>query len=199
MSLVPEKTSQWHEYSYPLAFLLAYIGESERYGQLCQKTLSDFGDVEDTRLAERTVKMCLFSKDIQVDLEQVGKLADRAYAAGADPKLLEPHLTLAKGISDFRREHFDTALQTLESAASQFHGTDPLEHVEIATDLYLVLAYERTGQHAKAQQKLEAVRKTIGKLPTADADDIPGLHDWMMVQIIHREAEALAKQESQQP
>jgi tetratricopeptide (TPR) repeat protein len=197
LSLVPEKTALWHEYAYPLAFLLAYIGESERYGQLCQKTLSDFRGVEDTRLAERTVKMCLFSKDIQVDMEQVGKLADGAYAAGADPKSLAPYLTLAKGISDFRREDFDTALRTLESAASQFQGTNSLEHDEIATDLYLVMAYERVGEHAKAQQNLEAVRKTIGKLPTADADDIPGLHDWMTVQIVYREAEALVKQEAE--
>jgi len=196
LSLVPEKTSLWHEYAYRLAFLLAYTGESERYGQLCQKMLSDFGRTEITQLAERTIKICLFSKDIQVDMEQAGKLADRAYAAGADPEWLGPYLALAKGISDFRREDFDTAIQTLESAASQLQGNNSIEHNGIATDLYLVMAYERTGQHAKAQQKLDAVRKIIGLLPTADADDIPAWNDWMTVQIIHREAEALIEDEA---
>ena len=43
LSLVPEKSALWHEYAYRLAFLLAYTGESDRYGWICQKALSDFG------------------------------------------------------------------------------------------------------------------------------------------------------------
>jgi hypothetical protein len=140
--------------------------------------------------------MCLFSGDIQVDIERVGKLADRVYAAGADPKWLKPYLTLAKGISDFRRQHFDTALQTLELAATQFQAINSLEQNGIATDLYLVMAYERTGQHAKAQRKLAATRNVFSLLPTEDADDVPDWNDWMILQIVRREAETLVTQQS---
>ena len=195
LSLVPEKTALWHEVAYRLAFLLAYTGESDRYGRLCQKTLSDFGASEDTCLAERTVKMCLFSNDIHVDLEQVGKLANRCYAAGADPEWLEPYLSLSKGISDFRHEDFETALQTLESTASLFRKKVSVEQNGIATDLYLAMTYERIGQHAKAQQGLEVVRKTMRSLPSADAGDIPAWNDWMMLQIVRREAEEVVKHE----
>ena len=157
------------------------------------------GDIEDTSLAERTVKMCLFSGDIQVDIEQVGKLADRAFAAGADPTWLKPYLTLAKGIADFRRQNLDSAIQTLESAASQFQAKSSLEHNGIATDLYLAMAQERTGQHAKARQTLEAVRNVFRLLPAADANNIPAWNDWMIVQIIRREAEALVQQSGRSP
>jgi len=59
------------------------------------------------------------------------------------------------------------------------------------------MTYERTGQHTKTQQKLAAVRKIFALLLTADADNFPAWNDWMTVQIIHREADALVTQETQ--
>ena len=46
---------------------------------------------------------------------------------------------------------------------------------------------------------LKAVRNIIGRLrlPTAAAADFPSWNDWMMVQVVRREAEALVKQKAQ--
>ena len=123
LRLVPEKTALWHEYAYRQSFLLAYIGESERYGRLCQQALADFSDTTDAYLAERTVKMCLFSKDIRVDLQQAGELADRAYKSGTTLEWLKPYLDLSKGIADFRRGDFDSAIPILETVPERFSQT----------------------------------------------------------------------------
>ena len=45
--------------------------------------------------------------------------------------------------------------------------------------------------------KLEAVRKTIGLIPSADANDVPDSRSWMSVRIVHREAEAVVEQQDQ--
>jgi tetratricopeptide (TPR) repeat protein len=193
LGLVPEKTALWHEYAYRQSFLLAYIGESERYGRLCQQVLADFSDTTDAYLAERTVKMCLFSKDIRVDLQQAGELADRAYTTGTTLEWLEPYLVLSKGIADFRRNDLDSAIPILETVAERFRQTtwaDP-------TPSYLAMAYTRLGQPEKAQQALEAADRVISRLPAPEADEFPAWNDWMVVQIVRREAEEVVKQVAQ--
>jgi hypothetical protein len=43
------------------------------------------------------------------------------------------------------------------------------------------------------------VRNVFPLLPTADAEDIPAWSDWMILQIIRREAEALVQQRGGSP
>ena len=193
LDLVRKKTALWHEYAYRQAFLLAYLGESERYGQLCQQVLADFVDTTDSYLAERTAKMCLFSKDIRVDLQQAGELADRAYMSGTTLEWLEAYVALSKGIADFRRNDFDSAIPILETVPERFGQTTWAN----PTPSYLAMAYARVGQLEKAQQALEAADRVVGRLPAPDADEFPAWNDWMVVQIVRREAEGVVKQAAQ--
>ena len=50
LRLAPEKTEFWHEYARRHAVLLAWTGESDRFRQLCEKTLADFQKAGSTRI-----------------------------------------------------------------------------------------------------------------------------------------------------
>lgn len=194
LSLVPDKSPLWHEYAYRLAFLRAYLGQWDQYASLCQKTLADFADTQDPKIAERTSKMCLFSSEVRVDAKQAGELADRAMNLKSNNPALVPYFQLAKGIADLRRENYAGAIESLESAGKGLK-TNSYSSSRIclcAADLYLAIAYTRVDRRDDAKKAIAEATSIFAESPQPIKSQ---WNDWMNAKIVLSEAQAIVNVE----
>ncbi len=190
---LPRSSKLWHEYAYRLAYLHAYTGQLNRYHELCRKTIEQFGDTDDVKIAERTAKMCLFSNQISVDVEQAARLADKAFAAPEASDELRPYLILCKGIADYRRGDFSGAIEHLETVVSK------RRYAILTTRLFLAMAYEQAGQHERAEELLQSLKGELDRLDSHLKSDEQfggvGWNDAMILSIVRAEATSLILQE----
>ncbi|MEM9644592.1 MAG: serine hydrolase, partial [Planctomycetota bacterium] len=121
-----EGSDQWHENAYRMAHALAHNKQDKQFHRLCEQTMQAYGDTESPQIAERTVKMCLFSDRFDENLlDSVGELADRAFAGTDEAGTFQwggtvswaPYLAVAKGMADYRRGDFESSINVLKSAA----------------------------------------------------------------------------------
>ena len=107
---------------------------------------------------------------------------------------MKKYIDMVKGIADLRRQQLDSAVESLESAAQEL---SKYRHypATAATMLYLAMAYARTERHEKARQTVRAADNVIDLLPGPHDDDFPSWNDWMIVQIVRREAAAVVGRE----
>jgi serine/threonine protein kinase/WD40 repeat protein/tetratricopeptide (TPR) repeat protein len=184
---VPRRSGYWHEYAYRLAFLRAYLGKWKAYRELCEQVLIDFGDTQDEQLAERTAKMCLFSKDIHIQIEQAAHLADLAWGNRENSTII-PSTELAVGIADLRRERFTQAAEHFESSAAlHTQLANPSGRINTATaKLYLAIAYQRLGRAEDAKQTFKEASTLLDDVSNVSAV----WNDWMNAQLVQQEAKA---------
>ncbi len=186
LAMVPRRTKLWHEYAYRLAFLRAYLEKWDAYNELCQMALDDFQDTEDEKLAERTSKMCLFTKESRIDPVKAGELADRAWGQ-IEKSTIAQYTEMAKGIADLRRQSPEKAVEHLESSLRRLQlSSSPGTLMTIAaTQLYLSIAYKTLDRTDEAQKLLVEASQVINSSP----DNSIAWNDWMNAKLILMEAE----------
>ncbi|QEG22925.1 serine hydrolase [Mariniblastus fucicola] len=198
LSQATRKSEQWHDIAYRLAFFLAYTGKHERYRELCNQTLADFSETTSLSLAERTVKMCLFSNVATTNLTSAGKIADRIYADvdkagtfdwGGDVPF-QPYLALAKGIAELRRGQYESAIKVLQTA-KDFSQLD--RHSACSRDSYLAIAHAKLGNKTKSAELLAKVEEIVDDFPPIHFERNPDWHDRVIVDMVRDEAQGLLK------
>jgi len=103
------------EYPYhSLAALLAITQKRPAYEKLCGKILVTFTNTSNPYIDERIAKDCLFLPDSGVDLELVGKLADRSVSLGSGLPDALPYFQVAKAMSAYRLGRFAEAIEWAE-------------------------------------------------------------------------------------
>lgn len=193
LKLLPDDSEMWHEYAYRLAFLLAYTKQTERYREICRQTIQNFGDNDVHRLAERTAKMCLFSQDIAVDVEQAARLAVREYAEDSIPRWMSGWYRMSAGIAEYRRGNYAASIAALERSVELF---DQSSIGSLTSRLYLAMAYHQAGEQEKGKalfQSLESLLdQAIGELsPARRGPPNASWNDLMIIPLVRPEAEAL--------
>lgn len=191
LSHLSRETKAWHEAAFHLAPLLVYNDKHAEYRKLCREMLDAWGDTNLPQLAERTVKTCLITKPNPETLAEVSGLADRAFSnsdsAGTfnwgGPVHWRSYLALAKGMADYRRADFQSAISVLESADA-FSQHDA--HSPCVRSVFLAMAYAESGQLGTARQTLESADKAISQLPSSYMNG--SWNDRIMIAICRKEA-----------
>jgi hypothetical protein len=186
-------TEQWHRVAFWLAFVLAYAGETEKYQALCQRTVRDFQQTTNALIASRTAQMCFFAgiahhPDV---MDKAGRLAQVALASveGSIARKERPVISLdgaqrSMAIVEYRRGNYAAALGLFQARVDgapqnrnwNFYAT---------LHLYLAMAAHHLGKTDAAHKWLAEARRLISSLPGPDDTD------WLMMDLVRREAEAL--------
>jgi serine/threonine-protein kinase len=158
--------------------LCLFLGLHEEYLRARQDLLVQFGETTDQYIAEPVSRSCLLMPAPEEVVRRANALADRALAAPGTPPWIRRYFQFAKGLAEYRQDHFAAALEIMEGEASKVMGASPR--------LIVAMAQYRQGHEKQARQTLaKAVLAFDWSAANADRRDIWICH------ILRREAESL--------
>ena len=204
-----EKTLQWklatedrraaaqadpmdHQGRYWVGTMLLYNDDVEVYRQLCHEMLERWGESDDPRIQERTAKLCLMLPVDGDDFERACSMIDAAYDAVATD-WFRNHDVLVKALADCRRNRYDEAIKNVTEANAAFDERGRNMPIFSALgDLIAAMAWHKKGDPQLARRKYADALDRIDyvyELYIETGGLVP--HDWMMAEIVRREAETL--------
>lgn len=164
-----------------------------------------FAGTGDREVGDRTAKTCMLLPDAlpPQDQPRLMELMDQAlHGSGPAARVmrllnLDPaegnmrYFQLGKGIAEYRAGHFDEAARWLSRARSGMDGGEGTGEAE--ADLFLAMALQKSGRPAEAGEPLgRATRAMDATFPRPGVGDLGTWpQDWLICQIIRREAERL--------
>jgi serine/threonine-protein kinase len=165
------------------AELCLFLGQEAEYRLARKALLKHFASAADPFIAERTGRACLLLPSSGDELLLAAALCDRALA-GTSPSAVNsrPYFMFAKGLAEYRQDHYDRAISIMKGEASGVLGPAPR--------LILAMALQRQGQHAEAAETLAAA------IASADWGESQAIDDstvWIY-HVLRREAEAQIQQ-----
>jgi serine/threonine-protein kinase len=138
-----------HDAWFGYAELCLFLGHEDEYRQARQALLRRFGATSDPYVAERTARTILLSPAGGDELQAAVALAERAVAAKATTaQWIYPYFLFAKGLAEYRQDHFDVAISIMRADAGTVMGPAPR--------LVIAMAQYRNGQQKEARQTLAA-------------------------------------------
>jgi serine/threonine protein kinase/tetratricopeptide (TPR) repeat protein len=135
-------------------------------------------------------KICTLSPDVPADSQQVIEWAEQGRAAKGSPGIA--HLSL--GLAYYRAGEWERAIPVLsETARIWQYGRQPVEKHQV--DLVLAMCDFQLGRTDQARQRLKASCDLIDRAVPYTSDNPFAIHvpNWIMLNILRREAEALLK------
>jgi tetratricopeptide (TPR) repeat protein len=166
-----------HDACFGYAEMCLYLGWEKEYLRQRRFLLERFGETADPVIAERTARACLLLPASGDDLTRAAALADRA--AASDPKHeWYGYFLGAKGLAEYRRGRWDSALDWLRKAESR--------GVWMPTRLVIAMALHRQGKTQQAREALAEAVRSFDWDPEKARD-----HDPWIAHVLRREAEAL--------
>ncbi len=166
--------------------------DTDRYLRLCRAMRKRFSDPQDPMTAERLAKVFLLADDAHNDVEWAGQLADRAAKQGKNDRWAS-YFVFCKGLADYRRGNYRGAIAQLDPMVPQ---TNLPPELPPSCHAVLAMAHHRQGNAKDAREHLEKATKLLNQdLLHLDRfphyDDSTYHHDWLIVWLLHREAQAL--------
>ncbi|HEY7154949.1 MAG TPA: protein kinase [Gemmataceae bacterium] len=171
------------------ALLLLQAGDVKGYQRHRRDMLQRFGSTRDPKIAERVAKACLLLPAKPEEQNQAARLAERAVRDGAKHPF-RPWFEFAKGLADYRQGQFARAEQRLRSLLASV-GPE-MWPLYVQGHLVLAMTQQRLDQSSKAHDSLNrAVQLQDQPALALDADNWV---DWLICQILRREAEETLKE-----
>jgi hypothetical protein len=182
LDVYPENHWQW----YRSVCLQAQIQDRDAYRKQCARMLELFDNTDNPNIAERTAKACLLWPEHSSEDTRLTALADRAIAKEPD----NAWFRLAKGIAEYRAARIDSCLTWLTNA-QQAPGNNT--YSTSLAQLFQAMAQQKLGQVDSARETLHAVIEVLNRIQASiDPSALEsGWHDWLICQIVRREAEQL--------
>ena len=183
LALGPEN----HTYWYVASTVFPRAGDIEGYRWVCREMLTRFGATDNPNICLWTAESCIVLPDASADYTGPAELAAKALAANASGFWS----VVAVAAVDYRAGRFEAAADRLRSLREMASLTDrpPI----LTGRLILAMTCRRLGRNAEARRELssasEEITRTLGAVR-----EIPPFgywHDWLRVQLLRREAEAL--------
>jgi eukaryotic-like serine/threonine-protein kinase len=175
-----------------LAPLLLETGDIEGYRQHCARALREFADTTEPTTAEPVAKDSLILPPPTEAIPTIDRMVNTALAAGPEHKTW-PYCQFLKGLFEYRQGHYAEAIDWLQKV-TPYQG-DP--YLPVHSRMILAMA-----QH---QLQLEPARATLTEgLQLAEKldktiENQPRWGDWIIAQILIREAEKLVGTNQPQP
>jgi tetratricopeptide (TPR) repeat protein len=197
IALKPSASIFW----YQRAPLLLQMGNPTGYSQLCHEALAAFSQVADPMEAAQVARLCLLRPLDGTNLLAATKLAENA-APGehASPSQGLALRQVTMGLAEYRQGRFEQALAWLAKAQVTAARQDlPLwtnerqrNNVAMA-GMIQAMANQQLGRIEVARTAMaNATHLLQSQLPEGDSGDIGrGWPEWLMVQILAREATEL--------
>jgi WD40 repeat protein/tetratricopeptide (TPR) repeat protein/tRNA A-37 threonylcarbamoyl transferase component Bud32 len=176
---------------YRAVVVQAHLGNKAQYRRLCQGMLERFGDTTITTVAEMTAKSCMLLPGIIADQKKVAELADRAVTKEPAESGVMPWLLQTRGLAEHRAGRFADAAGWLEKSLANKPSLD----VQASARFLLAMGQHQMGKTEQAKATLSlALEITAREMPPLDKSG-SGWHDWLINDLLRREAEMLLKGE----
>ena len=185
IALNPDEHWNW----YVLAPLLLETGNVEGFRQHCHAMLARFGATNDPAMAERAAKVCLMAPTSIEELAEAAKLAETAVTLGKDHSWAA-YFQFVKGLAEYRSGNFEKAAEWTKMALEQ---AGEVFTRDVQAYSVLALAQYRLNHADEARAALSKAGEIAeGKLAKRGSGDLgPDWHDWIIAQILLREARGL--------
>lgn len=186
-----------HMHWVSLLVLLAGTGQFDEYHLYRRQVLERFENLKEVSLGERIAKAALLLPGPATELLRAERLANAALIAPTNDSFA-PYKEFAQGLADYRLGHFVEAIRWMQKSIDDpFYGAGQMRYVQ--SYMVLAMAQHRLNQH-------EAARSSLGKglafkdaiLPKLESEYLgPDWYwrDWIIAEILTREAAALIKGE----
>lgn len=196
VQLQPASVHPWILAAPPL--LLA--GDEDGYRQLCREMIEQFRDVNDVGAADPICKLCLLRPDA-IEMSELPIQALRDGTAGLQWEIFRPWFHASCALVSYREGNFDDAIHWATKPPA------PQGQPKALAIVVRAMAEHRLGRHAQARSWLaEAETMIPAELRTLGADDFDGplpapedsiSENWLICEILRREAAALIRGEHQ--
>jgi tetratricopeptide (TPR) repeat protein len=179
IDLAPDEHLYWHDGLMPL---LLQVGDVQGFRMWRRKELQQFGATSDTTVAHRVAIDALMFPIDGEELTIATELAERALADPNASWRRQP-----KGMAEFRAGHYRDAMMWLAKTNQDGPGFN-----QTAVDLFLAMSYQHLNDRPQAAAVLRRATHTMdADFVKADETVVTSLQDWILCQILRREAEAL--------
>jgi serine/threonine-protein kinase len=173
-----------------LALVRLQLGDVEGYREACRQMLEQFGSLVSPISAYHLALSGLLYPDAVPDLKPFLRLADKAVTANERNPNYKDYL-LTRALADYREGQYARLIARLDGFSAGADG----DACEAWAFLCRALAHHRLGQAGEARQELTQARTLIERgWPRFDKGEaFPNntWHQWLVCQILRREAEAL--------
>jgi hypothetical protein len=177
-----------------LGILLARIGEADRYRAHCKALVDRFAGTTDNLDADQTLKPCCLLGPVPVgDQARLARLAE-VLMSGDNSQSVYMWFNLAKGMYEYRTGRFDAAVATCRANRTRIKAEGGVD-AALPAAVFAVesMALHRSGDTEGARCLLAELPKlTDEKVLVLNGGDVGNSwHDWLVAQLLYREAEAL--------
>ena len=163
----------------------------DAYRKLSLGMLEKFEPADKALLDERIAKLWFLTPDCPGELKVPTRLIDRASTSDPTGKLYYWVLS-TKGIAEYRAGRFPEAAVHLTRALEMTPATTP--QCKVFSGLFLSMAMGRQGQRDQARQTFRQAAEIMDRhLQVQEGDLGAEWCDWLMCQIVRREAEEVLK------
>lgn len=180
----------WHQQ----AALLAYLGQTEQYGEHCRRFLERFGSSNNPRSRERAVQGALLLPGSEANIKEGIRVADSVATTDLDAGL-KYWFEFTKGLADYRRGRFADAIEHLENARTWGSEAQRKAPHNLFAKVYpvLAMAHFRLGNSGKASDALTkaAEFQKEGEELLHKGDFGESWDDWLRAFLLTAEAKTL--------
>ena len=183
-----------------LGILWARIGDGDRYRKHSQELLDRFADTNDSLRGRTDAQGVLPARAGAVsDPTRLARLADVALS-GDHSQPVFVWFDLAKGLYQYRQSRFDAAVATSRANRTRIKALGAWDSAVTAVIVVEAMALHRTGD-TSARRSLAEVKKLIDEkfLARIGADMNVDWQNWLVAQLLYREAEALLEKKKDEP
>jgi serine/threonine protein kinase/Flp pilus assembly protein TadD len=163
-------------------------GERDGYDRVCRKALEQFGGTDEPVAADRTAKVGLLVARPADNVKPFARMAEIAVEKGARHSWLH-YFQLARGMAAYRTGDWAGALDWCGRSRHRAGNILSLVALDL---LFEAMAHHRLNQADQARAAMDRATQLINKYLAAAKDDRgDDWHDWLMCEIVRREAESL--------
>jgi len=188
LAFFPDDHWQW----YHSASLLAQLGDFDALREHIARMAELADKSQDAFMAERTAKASLIVAPATFNSDRAVSLIAQSRALAERSVQLQPNnawFRLARGMAEYRGDNLRAAVEWLDKAlaAQSKNG-----YCDAPAHLLLAMARHRLGETDEARQALQTAVELMEQFPKLDGGDLgDGWHDWLVCQILRREAESV--------
>jgi hypothetical protein len=164
------------------------VGDSEGYRAFVQEMGRRAGQTSNPFIAYVLARSSIQTALPVVEPEQVIRWAEAALRDGRRPWFLH-----VLGAAHYRAGHLDQAAKWLEETNTAWSSFNDNDDDKLQNRLVQALVQERLGHPAQARALLAEVQRAWQRILATKTDGAVSLHtpDWLPLQLLHSEAEAV--------